>query len=160
MLTRPAPTTADGPDFIGVYQQDRYSDGGARGLGTSVSTDGGASFSILPRDELPDFTQCVGNRLYERASDPWVSFGPKGDAHQISLSFNNTANLDNAVLVSKLPAVSDQHGALRSLLKRDTNPAVFNDKGPLPPIRTMRITSTRFGIGWCFLMSARTASRT
>ena len=58
------PTSADdsdGPDFIGVYQQDRYSDGGARGLGTSVSTDGGASFSILPANQLPEFTQCVGN---------------------------------------------------------------------------------------------------
>jgi hypothetical protein len=29
------------PRFIGVYQQDRYSDGGARGLGTTVSTDVG-----------------------------------------------------------------------------------------------------------------------
>jgi hypothetical protein len=44
-----------------------------------------------------------------------VSFGPNGAAHQISLSFNNTANLDNAVLVSKSPASSagqqwKQHG--------------------------------------------------
>jgi hypothetical protein len=126
------PTSADdsdGPDFIGVYQQDRYSDGGARGLGTSVSTNGGASFSILPANHLPDFTQCVGNRLYERASDPWVSFGPNGDAHQISLSFNNTANLDNAVLVSKSPAGSaGQQWGAPITLKRDTNPAVFNDK--------------------------------
>ena len=126
------PTSADdsdGPDFIGVYQQDRYSDGGARGLGTSVSTNGGASFSILPANQLPDFTQCVGNQLYERASDPWVSFGPNGDAHQISLSFNNTANLDNAILVSKSPAGSaGQQWSAPITLKRDTNPAVFNDK--------------------------------
>src|SRR5215212_11262789 len=27
---------ADGPNLIGVYQQDRYETGGARGLGTSV----------------------------------------------------------------------------------------------------------------------------
>lgn len=101
------PTSAedtDGPDFVGVYQQDRYSDGGARGLGTSVSTDGAANFSILPVSDLPDFTQCVGNDLYERATDPWVSFGPDGDAYQISLSFNNTRNLDNAILVSKSSA--------------------------------------------------------
>jgi hypothetical protein len=126
------PTSADdidGPDFIGVYQQDRYSDGGARGLGTSVSTNGGASFSILPRDDLPDFTQCVGNRLYERATDPWVSFGPNGDAHQISLSFNNTANLDNAILVSKSSAGSaGRRWSAPITVKRDTNPAVFNDK--------------------------------
>jgi hypothetical protein len=92
---------ADGPDFIGVYQQDRYSNGGARGLGASISTDGAKSFSALPANQLPRFTQCAGNELYERASDPWVSFRPNGDAFQISLSFNDTANLDNAVLVSE-----------------------------------------------------------
>jgi hypothetical protein len=120
---------ADGPDFIGVYQQDRYSDGGARGLGASVSTNGAASFTILPADQLPKFTQCAGNQLYERASDPWVSFAPNGDAHQISLSFNNTANLNNAVLVSKssAPNAGTQWSAPITL-KRDTNPAVFNDK--------------------------------
>ena len=129
------PTSADdsdGPDFIGVYQQDRYSDGGARGLGASVSTDGGASFEILRRNELPKFTQCVigsSNGSYERASDPWVSFGPEGDAHQISLSFNNTANLDNAVLVSRSRAGSGGRVWSEPIaLKGDTNPAVFNDK--------------------------------
>ena len=120
---------ADGPDFIGVYQQDRYETGGARGLGTSVSTDGAASFSVLPANQLPDFTQCVGNQLYERASDPWVSFGPNGDAHQISLSFNDTANLDNAILVSKsLASSAGRQWSAPITLKRDTNPAVFNDK--------------------------------
>ena len=120
---------ADGADLIGAYQQDRYSTGGARGLGMSVSTDGGASFSVVPANQLPRFTECTGNRLYERASDPWVSIGPTGDAHQISLSFNDTRNLDNAVLVSKSSAAS---GGLQwsppITLIRDTNPAVFNDK--------------------------------
>jgi hypothetical protein len=126
------PTSADdidGPDFIGVYQQDRYSDGGARGLGASVSINGAASFSVLPANQLPHFTQCAGNQLYERASDPWVSFAPNGDAHQISLSFNNTANLDNAVLVSTSSAPNaGRQWSAPITLKRDTNPAVFNDK--------------------------------
>jgi hypothetical protein len=52
---------ADGPDFIGVYQQDRYETGGARGLGTSLSTNGAASFDILSKTELPNFTQCIGS---------------------------------------------------------------------------------------------------
>jgi hypothetical protein len=120
-------TDSDGPDFIGVYQQDRYSDGGARGLGTSVSTDGAASFTILNKSQLPDFTQCAGNPLYERASDPWVSIAPDGTAHQISLSFNNTENLNNAVLVSK-STNGGQGWSAPITLKRDTNPAVFNDK--------------------------------
>lgn len=120
---------ADGPDFIGVYQQDRYETGGARGLGTSVSTNGAASFDILSKTELPNFTQCAGNPLYERASDPWVSFGPNGDAYQISLSFNDTENLDNAILVSKSSAPNaGRQWSDPVTLKRDTNPAVFNDK--------------------------------
>lgn len=120
---------ADGPNFIGVYQQDRYSSGGARGLGTSLSTDGGKTYTPLAASQLPRFSQCSGNPLYERASDPWVSFAPNGDAHQISLSFNDTANLDNAVLVSK--STRTQGGTQWSppiTLRRDTNPAVFNDK--------------------------------
>lgn len=120
---------ADGPDFIGVYQQDRYSTGGARGLGTSLSSDGGKTYTPLPAAQLPKFSQCAGNPLYERASDPWVSYGPDGDAYEISLSFNDTANLDNAVLVSESRAAANgkQWGAPITL-KRDTNPAVFNDK--------------------------------
>ncbi len=117
----------DGPDFIGVYQQDRYSDGGARGLGTTVSTNGAASFTPLPATQLPRFSQCAGNPLYERASDPWVSIAPDGTAHQISLSFNQTENLDNAVLVSK-STDGGQGWSDPITLKRDTNPAVFNDK--------------------------------
>ena len=120
---------ADGPDLIGVYQQDRYSTGGARGLGTSVSTDGGKTFSVLPAAQLPRFSQCAGNPLYERASDPWVTYAPNGDAYQISLSFNDTANLDNAILVSKSPAGRDgRRWNAPVTLIRDTNPAVFNDK--------------------------------
>ena len=101
-------------------------------------------------------------QLYERASDPWVSFGPNGDAHQISLSFNNTANLDNAVLVSRSRAVSGGRAMERSdhLEARIRTLPFSTTRSPLPPIRTMRITSTRFGIGWCSLMSARRASRT
>ena len=50
------PTSAadsDGPNLIGVYQQDRYATGGARGLGASVSTDGGASYTQLTAAQLP-----------------------------------------------------------------------------------------------------------
>jgi BNR repeat-like domain len=123
---------ADGANLIGVYQQDRYGTGGARGLGTSVSTNGGQSYTPLTAAQLPKFSQCAGNPLYERASDPWVSFAPTGTAHQISLSFNDTANLDNAVLVSR--STKAQGGTTWSApitLKRDTSPTVFNDKESL-----------------------------
>jgi hypothetical protein len=114
---------ADGPNLIGVYQQDRYGTGGARGQGTSVSTNGGQSWTELGVAQLPRFSQCQGNPLYERATDPWVSFGATGTAHQIALSFNDTANLDNAVLVSR--STKAQGGTTWSepiTVRRDTSP--------------------------------------
>src|SRR5437764_1661060 len=68
-------------NLIGVYQQDRYTFGGARGLATSVSHDGGATWSVT----YPHFTDCSGGTAanggdYQRASDPWVSFSPNGAA--------------------------------------------------------------------------------
>ena len=112
-----------------------------------MSTNGAASFTILPAKQLPKFTQCAGNQLYERASDPWVSFPRTGNAHQISLSFNNTANLNNAVLVkSSAPNAGTQWSA-PTTLKRDTDPAVFNDKESITAIRTTR-TMLASGIGW------------
>lgn len=63
---------------------------------------------------------------YERASDPWVSFSPNGDAYQISLSFNDS-NTTNAVLVSKSENNGRTWGPVTTLIK-DTNPQFFNDK--------------------------------
>ncbi len=56
-----------------------------------------------------------------------MSIAPDGTAHQISLSFNQTENLDNAVLASK-STNGGQGWSDPITLKRDTNPAVFNDK--------------------------------
>jgi len=113
--------------LIGVYQQDRYSNGGARGQGTSVSTDGGRTWDILTPPQLPKFSQCQGNPLYERATDPWVSYSPNGSAHQVTLSFNDRANFHNAVLVSKSTNDGQTWSAPKTVI-RDENPAVFNDK--------------------------------
>src|SRR6266511_953080 len=72
---------ANASNIIGVYQQDRWSNGGARGLVASVTHDGGASWS---RSWAP-FTFCSGGTAgnggdFERASDPWVTFAPNGGA--------------------------------------------------------------------------------
>src|SRR4029450_3143484 len=88
-------------NIIGVYQQDRWSDGGARGLVASVTHNGGASWN---RSFAP-FTFCSGGKVanggdFERASDPWVTFAPNGDAYQIALNFNGS-DFDNAITVSK-----------------------------------------------------------
>lgn len=121
--------------LIGVYQQDRISTGGANGLGTSVSDDGGATWTQLGVGALPRFSRCAGAAAgsvgdYERATDPWVTFGPDGHAYQMSLSFNDTRNLDNAMLVSESTDGGVTWGPPKELIK-DTNPHVFNDKNSM-----------------------------
>ncbi|MFE5537566.1 neuraminidase (sialidase) [Streptomyces sp. NPDC056492] len=59
---------------VTVFQQDRWNDGGARGLAAAWTTDGHAFHeSTLP------FSLCApGGADFERATDPWVSTGPDG----------------------------------------------------------------------------------
>lgn len=120
--------------MVAVYQQDRLSTGGANGQGTSVSTDGGATWSPLTVAELPDFSRCNGagpgsTGDYERATDPWVSFGPDGRAYQVSLGFNDTRDLANAVIAStSTPASGYRTWTTPAVVRRDTSNRVFNDK--------------------------------
>ncbi len=79
-------------NVIGVWQQDRWSNGGAHGLVAGFSLDGGKTWGETP---LP-FSACASGLSYERASDPWVSIGPDGTAYTVSISFNQSNN-NNAV---------------------------------------------------------------
>ena len=79
--------------FIGVWQQDRYSNGGARGQAWGVSFDGGSTWT---RGALP-LTPCTGGP-WERASDPWVTFAPDGTAYQVSLVFNGNEDSGTSAL--------------------------------------------------------------
>ena len=118
-------------NIVGVWQQDRSSTGGARGVATAASQDGGVTWT---RSAAPPFSRCGGgsaanNGDYARASDPWVSFGADGTAWQIALALNGSWPLpdsSNALLVSK----STDGGASWStptVLIRDTG-AHLNDK--------------------------------
>jgi BNR repeat-like domain len=78
-------------NLIGVWQQDRWSNGGSQGLGTAYSFNGGVTWRRI----FPPYSRCAGGNAgnggdYERASDPWVSFSPNGVAHQMGLVINNT----------------------------------------------------------------------
>src|SRR5215469_13143270 len=85
-------------NVIGVWQQDRWSNGGAHGLVAGFSFDGGTTWG---ETTLP-FSACAGGLGYERASDPWVSFGPDGTAYAVSISFNQSNNNNSvAAAVSK-----------------------------------------------------------
>lgn len=71
--------------LVGVWQQDRFSFGGASGLASGYSLDGGQTWTetTLPLDA------CVqGGLPYDRASDPWVSIGPDGIVYAVSISFD------------------------------------------------------------------------
>ena len=77
---------ADANHMIGVYQQDRWTTGGAHGLVAAVTHDGGASWT----PSWAHFSFCSGGTDanggdFERASDPWVTFAPNGDAYQSTL---------------------------------------------------------------------------
>jgi hypothetical protein len=70
--------------FLAGHQQDRWDDGGARGLVGVVSNDGGASWTnTIPQD----VTRCTGGKD-DRASDPWVAFANDGTAFFMSLVLN------------------------------------------------------------------------
>ena len=89
---------------IAAFHQDRKSNGGAHGIGTAYSTDGGASWTEIPIPltacSNPDAQPALSNMW--RASDPWVSFGPDGIAYFSALSFNiSVPNNANAVVAAR-----------------------------------------------------------
>ena len=121
----------DPQNLIAAWQQDRWSDGGAHGLVTAVSHNGGLTWTHT----FPHFSTCAGGTPqnggdFDRASDPWVSFGPDGRAYQVALSFNATNNV-NAVLASYSTTGgntwSEPWTIIRDSGERDVSYA-FNDK--------------------------------
>jgi hypothetical protein len=105
---------------IAIWQQDRWSSGGANGLGVGVSFDGGETWKM----SLPKLSACAGNATYTRASDPWVSFAGDGTPYIISISFGGG---HTAVLAT----ASHDRGLTwddPTPLLDDTDPDVFNDK--------------------------------
>ena len=117
-------------NVVGVWQQDRWSTGGARGLLTGMSLDGGWTWT----QHMAAFSHCTGGSAanggdYSRASDPWVTFAPDGTVYQSSLSFNGgvlAAGSSSAILVSR----STDGGATWSnpTTVISDGPSFFNDK--------------------------------
>jgi hypothetical protein len=123
-------------NVVGVYQEDRWSDGGAHGLLAATSIDGGSSWgghnwaefsscsvpedgpTADPEDHLP------------RATDPWISFDKGGRAYQIGLSIvDGSLAGENSISSS----VSDDGGmswSAPSLIQHINDPLgiVFLDK--------------------------------
>ncbi|HET7175670.1 MAG TPA: sialidase family protein, partial [Gammaproteobacteria bacterium] len=117
-------------NLIGVWQQDRWSDGGAHGLVAAYSLDSGKTWNEQPLA----LSICGGGNGsngadYARASDPWVSFSPDGAAYIISISFTGdtlAAGSSGGVLVTRSADGGATWGAPTALIVDGAN--AFNDK--------------------------------
>lgn len=111
--------------LVAAWQQDRMSDGGARGLVTAVSIDGGTTWSS--RQPAP-FTQCAGG-MFSRVSDPWLAVNGSV-VLQIGIAFSGaalTAGARSAVLASRSVDGGTSWG-LAITLADDDGSLYFNDK--------------------------------
>src|SRR5436190_16811065 len=122
---------ANPSNIVGVFQQDRWSNGGAHGLVAATSHDGGSTWI----ESWAHFSNCSGGTAanggdYARASDPWVTFAPNGDVYQISLSASADLTV-SAVLVSKSTEGGDTWSEPTTLARKVSALAEgpgFNDK--------------------------------
>ena len=129
-------------DLAGAWQQDRWSNGGAHGQLAAFSSDGTAwstSFALFNRCSL---FAATGNRdvagqpgsLWDRSTDPWVSYSPNGVLHQITDSFNVTGRGfgdGSAILYARSPNNGETWSSPPIVLKQDLENTVLNDKESL-----------------------------
>ena len=120
----------DPSHLIGVWQQDRWSDGGARGLRTGYSFDGGLTWSLTQAA----FSRCTGGNPangadFARASDPWVTIGADGIAYQVAIAFNGAtfANDSSSAVLASRSTDGGRSWSVPATLIRDGSSA-FNDK--------------------------------
>jgi hypothetical protein len=86
--------------MVGAWQQERWDDGGSFGSLAAVTFDGGNTWS---EGVIPGLTRASGGP-YDRASDPWVSFGPTGTVYVCSLGLDGSEEAGitaSAVLVNR-----------------------------------------------------------
>jgi len=122
--------------LVGAWQQDRWNDGGSRGIVSARSTNGGASWTINSNTKS---SVCTGGTAanggdYERASDPWVAISPNGTAYLMTLSVTQEpggfGSHPNAMLVMRSTNGGASWGNPTTLI-RDDNQNVLNDKNSM-----------------------------
>lgn len=117
------PTDPD--EIIGVAQQDRWPDGGARGLSSWISHDGGASWVKLA--DVP-WSACQGGPArFGRVTDPWVSYDKAGNAYFIGQPID-IANSRSAISVTTFDRSSGSWRAPTILIDEVDARGVTNDK--------------------------------
>lgn len=116
----------DPQHLIAAWQQDRWSSGGANGIGIAASFDGGASWTA----SAPRLGRCSGgDEAYDRATDPWLAIAADGTAYLLALVFDS-ASPRNAMVSSRSIDGGVTWGE-PSVLRADSDSDVFNDKNSI-----------------------------
>ena len=112
-------------NLVGMWQEERWSTGGARNLVFGTSFDGGATWLNIPLQGVG----IVAGGDFQRVTDPWVDFGPGSRVYGTSLAFDDTGP-DNAIFVSASADGGVTWGPPVQVVK-DTDFAFFNDRQSL-----------------------------
>jgi hypothetical protein len=109
--------------MVGVYQQDRWNDGGSRGCMAAASFDGGNTWTATP---LPGCTVNNGGFWY-RNSDPWVSIGPDGTVYAITIPLQDPSGVHSDGVYVNTSADGGMTWSAPATLIIDSG-SPFNDK--------------------------------
>jgi hypothetical protein len=116
------PTDPD--EITGVAQQDRWPDGGARGLTSWMSTNGGGSWATLP--DVP-WSACQGGPgRFGRVTDPWDSYDKAGNLYFIGQPIDSAALGISAISVTTWDGTDWNEPTI--LIEDRGDRFVFNDK--------------------------------
>jgi hypothetical protein len=116
---------ANGLNLVGFFQEDRWSTGGARNVTFATSTDGGQTWTNIP---APGLTKHYGGP-YERATDPWVEFGPNNRVYATDLAFDDTSPASGIFV--HVSTDGGQTWSAPIALKTEDDFAFFNDRNSL-----------------------------
>jgi hypothetical protein len=118
--------------LVTVWQQDRYSQGGSAGLLTGLSFDAGKTWSMASAP----FSHCTGGSSsnpgdYQRASDPWISIGADGTAHQLGLTFDVSGGGGHRAVLASRSTDGGRSWSAPQTLQGDVDFRFALDKGSI-----------------------------
>jgi Neuraminidase (sialidase) len=112
-------------NVVGMWQEDRWTTGGSRNLVVGTSFDGGQTWTNAA---VQGVTILAGGE-FQRATDPWVDFGPSNRVYAFSLGFDDNGP-DNGLFVSTSTDGGATWGAPVPVIV-DRQFEFFNDKNAL-----------------------------
>lgn len=137
---------ADPQRMVGVWQQDRWSNGSSRGVMSATTLDGGQTWTRRP---IP-FSRCGGGTAanggnFSRVSNPWVAYGGNGVVHAVGLASSGVifqTGSRNAIVASR--SLDDGRTWSNPIALISDGPGFFNDKDaiivdPADPLRVYAV---------------------